>query len=88
MGTPSDYNNMQEEYLDMLTITGLHAYACDCVTHHLFHPNGTDCLRKGEDEEMMHQVAADDSLQSKPQCHFEICAELIQRRTRPSHLSL
>ncbi|KAL6875940.1 cytochrome P450 [Trichoderma longibrachiatum] len=43
----------------------LHAYACDCITHHLFHPFGTDCIGKKEDEEMMHQVAADDSLQSK-----------------------
>ncbi|KAL3953499.1 hypothetical protein ACCO45_011455 [Purpureocillium lilacinum] len=43
----------------------LHAYACDCITHHLFHPNGSDCLGKKEDEAMMHQVAADDSLQSE-----------------------
>lgn len=43
----------------------LHAYACDCVTHHLFHPNGSDCIGNKADEEMMHQVAADDSLQSK-----------------------
>ena len=34
----------------------LHAYACDCITHHLFHPNGSDCLGKKEDEAMMHQV--------------------------------
>lgn len=49
----------------VLTVTALHAYACDCITHHLFHPYGTDCITKKEDEEMMHQVAADDSLQSK-----------------------
>ena len=48
-----------------LTVPALHAYACDCITHHLFHPYGTDCIDKKEDEEMMHQVAADDSLQSK-----------------------
>ncbi|OAA44857.1 Cytochrome P450 [Metarhizium rileyi] len=44
----------------------LHAYACDCITHHLFHPNGSDCIGTEEDEDMMHQVAADDSLQSDP----------------------
>ncbi|KAI9167363.1 Cytochrome P454 monooxygenase [Paramyrothecium foliicola] len=48
----------------------LHAYACDCVTHHLFHPYGTDCLRKTQDEEMMHQVAADDSLQNRLISHY------------------
>jgi hypothetical protein len=42
----------------------LHAYACDCITHHLFHPYGTDCLQNASDMNMMHQVAADDSLQS------------------------
>ncbi|KAM3563281.1 hypothetical protein MY1884_001326 [Beauveria asiatica] len=43
----------------------LHAYACDCVTHHLFHPRGTDCLENENDENMMHQVASDDSLQNR-----------------------
>lgn len=43
----------------------LHAYACDCITHHLFHPRGSDCLRNKDDEDMMHQVAADDSLQNR-----------------------
>lgn len=43
----------------------LHAYACDCATHHLFNPYGTDCLQNKADEDMMHQVAADDSLTSK-----------------------
>lgn len=47
-----------------LTWLALHAYACDCVTHHLFHPYGTNCLENTADETMMHQVAADDSLQS------------------------
>ncbi|KAH6604010.1 Cytochrome P450 [Trichoderma cornu-damae] len=47
-----------------LTGAALHAYACDCITHHLFHPFGTDCITKQQDEDMMHQVAADDSLQS------------------------
>lgn len=48
----------------LIYIPGLHAYACDCVTHHLFHPRGTDCLRNPDDELMMHQIASDDSLQS------------------------
>ncbi|KAF3000604.1 hypothetical protein E8E14_000906 [Neopestalotiopsis sp. 37M] len=43
----------------------LHAFACDGVTHHLFHPYGTDCLRNQEDRQLMHQVIADDSLQSR-----------------------
>lgn len=43
----------------------LHAYACDCATNHLFNPYGTDCLQKKADEDMMHEVAADDSLKSK-----------------------
>ncbi|KAM0349329.1 hypothetical protein ACHAPU_003738 [Fusarium lateritium] len=43
----------------------LHAYACDCVTHQLFHPYGSNCLQNKDDEEMMHQVAADDSLQNR-----------------------
>ncbi|KAI1063088.1 hypothetical protein LB507_005991 [Fusarium sp. FIESC RH6] len=43
----------------------LHAYACDCVTHQLFHPYGSNCLQNKVHEEMMHQVAADDSLQNR-----------------------
>ncbi|KKA26864.1 hypothetical protein TD95_002446 [Thielaviopsis punctulata] len=42
----------------------LHAYACDCITQHLFHPFGTHALKDKHDEEMMHQVAVDDSLRS------------------------
>ncbi|KAF4442493.1 benzoate 4-monooxygenase cytochrome P450 [Fusarium acutatum] len=48
-----------------LTKPALHAYACDCVTHQLFHPYGSNCLQNKDDEEMMHQVAADDSLQNR-----------------------
>lgn len=48
----------------------LHAYACDCVTHHLFHPGGTNCLQNPEDEQMMHQVAGDDSLQNRLVFHY------------------
>ncbi|KAJ4264776.1 hypothetical protein NW762_005019 [Fusarium torreyae] len=31
----------------------------------LFHPYGSNCLQNQDDEEMMHQVAADDSLQNR-----------------------
>ncbi|KAH7243284.1 cytochrome P450 [Fusarium redolens] len=56
----------RQTYLEtQLTKPALHAYACDCVTHQLFHPYGSNCLQNKDDEEMMHQVAADDSLQSK-----------------------
>ncbi|KAK1525137.1 cytochrome P450 [Colletotrichum abscissum] len=48
----------------------LHSYACDCVTHHLFHPYGSNCLEDEADEEMMHQVAADDSLQNRLVQHY------------------
>ncbi|CRK12162.1 hypothetical protein BN1708_010358 [Verticillium longisporum] len=48
----------------------LHAYACDCVTHHLFNPYGTNCLQDKNDEEMMHQVASDDSLQNRLIEHY------------------
>lgn len=59
-------NDNDRNFANQLNIsTALHAYACDCITHHLFHPHGTDCITNKDDEEMMHQVAADDSLQSK-----------------------
>ncbi|ODA81557.1 hypothetical protein RJ55_00057 [Drechmeria coniospora] len=48
----------------------LHSYACDCVTRHLFHPNGTDCLGKKSDEDMMHQVVDDDSMQNRLISHY------------------
>ncbi|KAK8090254.1 cytochrome P450 3A13, partial [Apiospora hydei] len=44
---------------------GLHDYAFDCVSHHLFHPYGSDSLRDEEDEKIMLQVAFDDSLQNR-----------------------
>ncbi|CAK7204364.1 hypothetical protein SEUCBS139899_007120 [Sporothrix eucalyptigena] len=43
----------------------LHAYAFDCVTHHLFHPYGTDSLRKESDAEIMREVTFDDSIQNR-----------------------
>lgn len=54
----------------------LHSYACDCVTHHLFHPYGSNCLENEADEEMMHQVAADDSLQSEYTGQYACCMHL------------
>ncbi|KZL79499.1 cytochrome p450 [Colletotrichum incanum] len=43
----------------------LHSYACDCITHHLFHPYGTNSLQDPEDIEMMEQVTTDDSLRNR-----------------------
>ncbi|KAI0180135.1 cytochrome P450 3A13 [Hypoxylon sp. FL1284] len=43
----------------------LHDYAFDCVTHHLFHPYGSDSLRDPKHEEIMKQVTFDDSLQNR-----------------------
>ncbi|GKT73025.1 cytochrome P450 [Colletotrichum tofieldiae] len=43
----------------------LHSYACDCITHHLFHPYGTNSLQKPEDTEMMEQVTTDYSLRNR-----------------------
>ncbi|CAJ2506231.1 Uu.00g003610.m01.CDS01 [Anthostomella pinea] len=43
----------------------LHDYAFDGVTHHLFHPYGSDSLRDPKDEEVMKQVTFDDSLQNR-----------------------
>ena len=45
--------------------SALHAYAFDCVTHHLFHPYGTNSLQVKQDEDILREVAFDDSLQSK-----------------------
>ncbi|KAH6636502.1 cytochrome P450 [Chaetomium tenue] len=50
--------------LDLYISMCLHSYAFDCVTHHLFHPNGTDSLLSSKDEEIMREVTFDDSLQS------------------------
>ncbi|RYC63256.1 hypothetical protein CHU98_g2955 [Xylaria longipes] len=44
---------------------GLHDYAFDGVTHQLFHPYGSDSLRNPQDEDIMKQVAFDDSLQNR-----------------------
>ncbi|EQK98156.1 Cytochrome P450 [Ophiocordyceps sinensis CO18] len=48
----------------------LHAYACDCITHHVFHPHGSDCLGRKADQDMMHQSTADDSLQNRLISHY------------------
>ncbi|KAI1432335.1 cytochrome P450 [Xylaria sp. CBS 124048] len=43
----------------------LHDYAFDGVTHQLFHPYGSDSLQSSQDEDIMKQVAFDDSLQNR-----------------------
>ncbi|KAH6624816.1 cytochrome P450 [Chaetomium sp. MPI-SDFR-AT-0129] len=48
----------------------LHSYAFDCVTHHLFHPQGTDSLLVDKDEEIMREVTFDDSLQNRLFQHY------------------
>ncbi|CAH0016693.1 unnamed protein product [Clonostachys rhizophaga] len=40
----------------------LHNYAFDCVTHHLFHPHGSNSLLDKVDEEIMCEVSFDNSL--------------------------
>ncbi|CAH0045255.1 unnamed protein product [Clonostachys solani] len=40
----------------------LHNYAFDCVTHHLFHPYGSNSLLDKADEEVMCEVSFDNSL--------------------------
>nr|UYD62325.1 cytochrome P450 [Leptographium qinlingense (nom. inval.)] len=45
--------------------TALHAYAFDCVTHHLFHPYGADSLRNEADADIMREATFDDSLQNR-----------------------
>ncbi|KAK1781535.1 cytochrome P450 [Copromyces sp. CBS 386.78] len=49
---------------------GLHSYAYDCVTHHLFHPYGADSLRNKQDEEIMREVTFDDSLQNRQLSYY------------------
>ncbi|KAH7041030.1 cytochrome P450 [Microdochium trichocladiopsis] len=46
-------------------LINLHNYAFDCVSHHLFHPYGSDSLRNPQDEEIQKQVTFDDSLQNR-----------------------
>ncbi|KAK3995982.1 putative sterigmatocystin biosynthesis P450 monooxygenase [Cladorrhinum sp. PSN332] len=43
----------------------LHSYAFDCVTHHLFHPHGTNSLQTEEDKQIMHELTFDDSLKNR-----------------------
>jgi hypothetical protein len=43
----------------------LHCYAFDCVTHHLFHPHGSDSILNAEDEKTLHETVFDNSLVSK-----------------------
>ncbi|PHH78527.1 hypothetical protein CDD80_6716 [Ophiocordyceps camponoti-rufipedis] len=77
----------------VLTALALHAYACDCVTHHLFHPHGSDCLESRADQDMMHQVTADDSIQNRLIAHHypilhRLFARLLCRFIRPREVPL
>ena len=38
------------------------------MTHHLFHPYGTDSLQDKKEEDIMLEVTLDDSLQSQYNC--------------------
>ncbi|KAH7140318.1 cytochrome P450 [Dactylonectria estremocensis] len=40
----------------------LHCYAFDCVTHHLFHPHGSDSILQQRDEKIMREVSFDSNL--------------------------
>ncbi|KAH8897597.1 benzoate 4-monooxygenase cytochrome p450 [Thozetella sp. PMI_491] len=40
----------------------LHCYAFDGVTHHLFHPHGSNSINEVSDEEIMREVSFDNSL--------------------------
>ncbi|KAH7313315.1 cytochrome P450 [Stachybotrys elegans] len=73
--------------------TALHSYACDCATHHLFHPHGTNCLQDPKDEDMMHQVAADDSLQNRLISHWSptlhrLLARVLTMFAKPREIPL
>ncbi|ETS76382.1 hypothetical protein PFICI_11769 [Pestalotiopsis fici W106-1] len=55
-----------ERFIEQCTASVvLHAYAFDCVSHHLFHPYGSDSIRNQDDAEIMKQVTFDDSLQNR-----------------------
>ncbi|CAH0051860.1 unnamed protein product, partial [Clonostachys solani] len=58
----------------------LHSYACDGVTHNLFHPFGSNCLQNEEDRIMMHQATNDNSLQSRLlQHHYPVIYTYMSR---------
>lgn len=59
----------------------LHDYAFDGVTHQLFHPYGSDSLRNDKHEEIMKQVAFDDSLQSELYLHYILNNTANSRRS-------
>lgn len=54
------------ESVALIAFPALHSYAFDCITHHLFHPYGSNSLQMKSDEEIMKEVTFDSSLQSKP----------------------
>ncbi|KAI8677727.1 hypothetical protein NCS55_00490200 [Fusarium keratoplasticum] len=48
----------------------LHCYAFDCVTHHLFHPHGSDSILKQSDEETLCEAVFDNSLARRLFIHY------------------
>ncbi|KAF5025071.1 hypothetical protein F66182_2840 [Fusarium sp. NRRL 66182] len=49
-----------EQELDIYMF--LHCYAFDCVTHHLFHPHGSNSILQADDEETLREAVFDNSL--------------------------
>ncbi|KAF4961547.1 hypothetical protein FGADI_171 [Fusarium gaditjirri] len=52
--------NAPKQNLDVYMF--LHCYAFDCVTHHLFHPHGSESILQASDEETLHEAVFDNSL--------------------------
>ncbi|KAI0408710.1 cytochrome P450 [Xylaria palmicola] len=71
----------------------LHDYAFDGITHQLFHPYGSDSLRNPQHEDIMKQVAFDDSLQNRlvqyysPPLH-KIIGKVLSILSRPRQTPL
>ncbi|KAF9777185.1 hypothetical protein IL306_004549 [Fusarium sp. DS 682] len=53
------------EFYDLFQVYGKRTMFSTLIKGDLFHPYGSNCLQNKDDEEMMHQVAADDSLQNR-----------------------
>ncbi|UKZ52410.1 hypothetical protein TrVGV298_006186 [Trichoderma virens] len=64
-------------------LAALHAYACDCITHHLFHPYGTDCITKKEDEDMMHQIVSSHTTPLLCTVYSQGCCIYLQSPGKP-----
>ncbi len=77
---------LQAKITDANEEQDLHDYAFDGVTHQLFHPHGSDSLRNPQDEEIMKQVAFDDSLQSESLSSHSV--RVVLNSYRSSHTTL